>query len=94
MDTVETQVHVLTIQSLDSTDVVMVQSESVLIPRVHRTHECAVELGVAQSEGVAYLMGGYDAQVCSVTPPLRPHLIGIEVNRARLRALGVTQNLP
>lgn len=43
----ETQRHVLTVQILDTADVVTVQFETVPISLVHGAHESTVELGVA-----------------------------------------------
>lgn len=47
VDLQETRRHVLTVQSLDTADVVMVQFETVPISLVHGAHESTVELGVA-----------------------------------------------
>lgn len=70
----------LTIYSLDAFHVIEMQTEVVTVPGVERGHESTSVLGVAQAQGMAYLMGSDDTQVNAIELALCPKLILVKMN--------------
>ena len=71
----------LTIQSLDALDVVLVKLQAGRVGIVGR-HEGPVHTGVAESQGVTELVGSHDLQVRALPGAQRPGLVLVEVSVA------------
>lgn len=70
----------ITVQSLDPLYVIWMQLEVGAVSVVHRCHQCAVVLGVAQAQSVANLVGCNDPQVGAIGLPFCPHFIFVKMH--------------
>lgn len=67
------------------------QLEVGLVAGVERGHQGAPELGVAQAQSVADLMGGHDPQIRAAIGAFGPELIVVKVDNPGFGCLGVGQ---
>lgn len=83
----------LTVQRLNASDVVPVQPEVDLVAGEEWSHHGTAELGVAQAEGVANLMGSHKPQVGAVVGAFGPELILVEVDHARIWCFSMSEDV-
>lgn len=83
----------LTVQRLNASDIVPVQSEVDAVAGVDWSHQGTAVLRVAQAEGVANLMGSHNPQVGAIVGAFGPELILVEVDDARIWWLSMSKNV-